>query len=294
VVRGRDGWLYFAPELRHLEVGRFWGERAAAVSRARRAEWADPLPAILDFARQLDERGIALLFVPVPAKAVIHPEGLPPAYAELSDAADRAFYEVLRGEGVEVLELGPVFDEARAAEAAPLYLRQDTHWADPAIRAAARRIAERLVELGVERGEGSFATRAREIEIRGDLWEMLGDEGLAQERVTLTAVGRGSDLAPVEPSPDSPVLLLGDSHSLVFHAGGALHARGAGLPDHLARELGFPVDLVAVRGSGATPARVDLLRRGDALQGKRAVVWCLSVREFTESVGGWRVLPVAR
>jgi alginate O-acetyltransferase complex protein AlgJ len=26
VVEGREGWLFFGPELRHLAVGKFWGE----------------------------------------------------------------------------------------------------------------------------------------------------------------------------------------------------------------------------------------------------------------------------
>ena len=70
-----------------------------------------------------------------------------------------------------------------------------------------------------------------------------------------------------------------------------MHAQGAGLPDHLAYQLGFPVDVVAVRGSGATPSRLNLYRRRDNMKGKRVVVWCLSVREFTEGQG-WRPVPV--
>ena len=70
-----------------------------------------------------------------------------------------------------------------------------------------------------------------------------------------------------------------------------MHAQGAGLPDHLAYQLGFPVDVVAVRGSGATPSRLSLFRRRDKMKGKRVVVWCLSVREFTEGQG-WRKVPV--
>lgn len=41
---------------------------------------------------------------------------------------------------------------------------------------------------------------------------------------------RGGQLAPIEPDRESPVLLMGDSHTLVFHDP-ALYARGAGLPD---------------------------------------------------------------
>ncbi len=119
------------------------------------------------------------------------------------------------------------------------------------------------------------------------------------ETLSLRFVGvkKNGVLQPLEPDRASPVLLLGDSHSLIFHAGGDMPARGAGLPDQLALELGFPVDLVAVRGSGATPARATLLRLARAdpeyLAGKKLVVWCFGAREFTESTG-WAKVPVVR
>ncbi|SVA33683.1 uncharacterized protein METZ01_LOCUS86537, partial [marine metagenome] len=50
-VRGVDEWLFLGSELRHLSVGRFWGADATTVSRARRLDDADPIPAILDFKR---------------------------------------------------------------------------------------------------------------------------------------------------------------------------------------------------------------------------------------------------
>jgi len=91
-------------------------------------------------------------------------------------------------------------------------------------------------------------------------------------------------------------LVLGDSHTLVFHAGGDMHAVGSGLVDQLAYELGTAVDLIGVRGSGATPARISLMRRmrtdPEYLAGKRVVIWCLSAREFTEA-DGWRKVPLS-
>ena len=68
-VVGREDWFFFAPELRHASVGAFWGPRAVEISRARRAEVADPLPAILDFRQRLDGVGVELLLVPVPPRA---------------------------------------------------------------------------------------------------------------------------------------------------------------------------------------------------------------------------------
>ena len=68
---------------------------------------------------------------------------------------------------------------------------------------------------------------------------------------------------------------------------------GAGLADQArARNWAFAVDVVGVRGSGATPARINLLRRKDNMAGKKLVIWCFSAREFTEATGGWRLVPV--
>lgn len=74
-----------------------------------------------------------------------------------------------------------------------------------------------------------------------------------------------------------------------------MFARGAGLADQLASELGFAIDLVAVRGSGATSARINLLRRAqknpEYWSGKKVVIWCFVAREFTESEG-WKKVPI--
>ncbi len=301
VVKGRDGWLFFAPELRSLGAGRFWGPAAARASSVPNKAYADPLPAILDFKAQLARKGIELLIVPVPAKAIIYPEALsssvpvpagktPPRL----DPYHQEFYRLLARSGVKVLDLTPAFLQYRAGKGSPLYCRQDTHWSGAACALAAQRIA---TEVRKRPWAGSvkkraFTTQPQTVTITGDLWQMLGDSGLAKERLPLTFV-RERGAGPVEPWRQSPVLLLGDSHNLVFHGGGDMLAEGAGLPDHLALRLGFPVDLVAVRGSGATPARISLLRRRDNLAGKKLVVWCFSVREFTEGQG-WRKVPVIR
>ena len=302
VVKGLDGWLFVGSELRHLGLGPFWGTRAARVSRASRSDWADPLPVISDFKTQLEGAGIELLFVPVPAKAAVYPDrvpGLGDADTSLRwDPEDAAFYQVLGERGVEVIDLMPEFQRQRQTRERPLYTRQDTHWAGPAIEETARLIADRLRRRSwletVPREQ--FETERRTVQITGDLWRMLDDASTPKETLSLGFVGRrnGGRIEPVEPWRESPVLLLGDSHGLVFHAGGDMHAKGAGLADHLGKELGFPVDLVAVRGSGATPSRINLLRRRDNLAGKKVVIWCMSVREFTEGAQGWRPLPIFR
>lgn len=300
VVPGEQGWLFFAPELRHLSLGPFWGEAASRVSRAPAAD-ADPLPAILDFQRQLDEAGVDLLFVPVPAKAAVYPDALPNDAAGAAGVdiarADTTFLDQLREAGVAVLDLLPLFRQ-RAGDAGdehPLYCRQDTHWSGRGCQIAAEAIAEEIGERPwrAAAAQEDLATETRQVQIEGDLWRVLPAPRPPQESLTLRFVGRqeGGALTPLPPSRQSPVLLLGDSHALVFHAGGDLHAQGAGLADQLAYAFGFALDVIGVRGSGATPARLNLLRRGDGLAGKKLVIWCLSVREYTEGQG-WKKVPI--
>ena len=297
VVPGKEGWLFFVPELRALSVGRFWGDAASHASRASNPEFADPLPAILDFKAQLDKAGIALIFVPIPAKATIYPEMI----SEHGDTTARVdeyhlkFYGILRDHGVNVLDLTPIFLKNRFTDAGPVYCKQDTHWSGQGCVLAAAAIAEAIGTplWAAEIPKRDLKTETRTIRITGDLWRDLGDENLQKEQLRLTYVSEGVGASNPYAWRASPVVLLGDSHSLVFHTGADMHAQGAGLPDHLAHQLEFPVDVVAVRGSGATPSRLNLYRRRDNMKGKRVVVWCLSVREFTEGQG-WRKVPVVR
>ncbi len=305
VVEGREGWLFFGPELRHLGVGKFWGDAAAAVSKARRPEWADPLPAVLDFHRELLEVGVELVIVPVPPKSIIYPDKLPSTTEPGTEPPPRldiyhqAFYELLRQNGVKVLDLTLLFLSNRAQPNGPLYCRQDTHWSGAATVLAAEQIAidVRSKPWFEARPKEAIHGEWRTVEIAGDLWRALAEPSLAKESLSLRFVGTDSEgvLIPVESDPSSPVVLLGDSHTLVFNAGGDMHAEGAGFADQLALELGFAVDLVGVRGSGATAARINLLRRArqtpDYWSNKKLVIWCFAARELTES-DGWRIVPI--
>jgi alginate O-acetyltransferase complex protein AlgJ len=302
VAAGKDGWLFFGPELRAVSVGRFWGADAAKVSRAKTD--ADPLPAILDLKAQLDKAGVELLMVPVPAKATIYPEAISDTVAPATDAAPprldvyhQEFFALLRDNGIPVLDLTDEFLAHRADAEGALYCRQDSHWSGRAVQFAAQRIAARLAGRPwlADVPKRTYDLKPRTIGMTGDLWTLLGDTKLPKERMALTEVWERAPAGPaaVQTWRESPVLLLGDSHNLVFQAGADMHATNAGLPDHLAAQLGFPVDLVAVRGSGATPARINLMRRRDNLAGKKLLIWCFSVREFTESQG-WRKVPLVK
>lgn len=306
-VVGIEGWFFFGPELRHVSVGQFWGDRAVRVTRAQRANAADPLPAILDFQHQLEAANVELLIVPVPPKAIIFPDKLGmtnptiPIPVPRLDRDHKAFYELLREQGVEVLDLTGHFLKERFSPEDPLYCRQDTHWSGAGCVIAAQQIAEAVRNrpwyATLNSKPENYRTRWLSTSIDGDLVRGLEPPLPREElRLRMVTVETSSIQKTVPIDPDSPIVLLGDSHALVFHAGEDMHATGSGLVDQLAAELGLPVDLVAVRGSGATAARLNLFRRAqndpDYWQRKRLVIWCFAAREFTES-DGWRIVPIA-
>jgi alginate O-acetyltransferase complex protein AlgJ len=318
VVRGRDGWLFLASELRHLGAGRFWGEAAAQASAAANPDWADPLPAILDFNEQMRRAGILLVLMPVPPRAVLYPDKLagddssPDELFEPTrmDAHLQEFYRLLGEKGVLVLDITPQMLEARKRDETlgPVCCRTDSHWSPRGCALAAGILAARASEWQ-EKGvlptlpgnAAGLAAETRDLEITGDLARMLeADPGAFSEKIpAVLFVGSGEAGAqqPVKPDAASPILLMGDSHCLVFHASNDMHATGAGLLEQLAYGLTprHTPDLLGVRGSGATTTRLDLRRRAvksvDYLPGKKVIVWCFAARDFTESQG-WRMVPV--
>ena len=299
-VRGIEDWLFLGAELRQVSLDAF-PDPAAEGAPAPDIE-TDPAAAVLDVHRQLEALDVELLLVPVPPKSVVFPEKVSGAVAvpipppRLDPALER-LYDRLRAGGVDVLDLTDHFIRERFHPEGPLYCRTDSRWSGSGCTTAAAAIADEIrarpwyAELETE----SFGASWYSTGISGDL---AGPGGVpaGREELRLRGVIRvtGGDRTAVEPDPRSPVLLLGDSHALVFHAGGAHHAAGAGLPDQLAFELGLAVDLAAAPGPGA--ALDELGRRAgadpDYWSRKRLVVWCFAARAFGAR-GGWRRVAIA-
>jgi len=299
VVAGQDGWLFFMPELRHLSVGTFWGDSAREVSQATSPALADPLAPILDFRDQLTKAGIDLLVVPVPAKAAVYPEEIDPGMVNTAsnrlDAADAHFIGVLQQNGVNVIDLTPAFIQYRSDHPNhPLYSKEDTHWSGYGLGLAADLVAAQVRKeawfVGVP--QEKFSSQSGSVSVTGDLVDMMTAGKPGPESIVLTDV-KDSKGGPVQSWRQSPLVLLGDSHNLIYSVGGDMLAVSSGFPENLAARIGFAPDVVGVRGSGATPARNNLARRADNMAGKKMVVWCFSVREFTEGTG-WRKVPVIK
>ena len=274
-LEGSDGWRFLPAE--KTFTGKLAGPDLAA-------QVAPAVGVIADFAAQLQAEDIALLVVPVPPKILAAPEE---AGVSAEDAAKmRAGWEeilaALRARGVAVLDLAGDF----AAAPADFFCRRDTHWSGRGIERAAEGIAAWLTEsTGLTAGTAPAGSWKKQ-DIKGDL-------GGEPEAVDLWFAA-----GPFAPDQRAhPLVLLGDSHVLVFHSGVDLHATGAGLPDRLGAALGSSPDVLGVRGSGATSARIALARRARSddtyLDAKQAVVWCFAGREFTEA-DGWKKVPLRK
>jgi hypothetical protein len=292
-VRGRDGWLFLTAELRSLAAGRFWEQRGQG-EESRIVGDVGPLRAILDFKDQLALAGIELIFVPIPAKALIYPEL---ASAELAiapgeppprlDPHVQEFLAVLQDNAVETIDLLPHFLERRRSAETALFLERNTHWSGAGCRLAAEAIAAsvRRREWIASLAREPFTTDERMVSVPSDL-----DPSWPPEETRVRFVTRGEEpRSGVAAARTSPIVLIGDSYARIYHP--APGAPGGGLSDQLAAELGLPVDLVGSEGQGATGARLALLRRGDSLAGKKLVIWCLAGRSFTGGEG-WQLVPL--
>jgi len=312
VVIGRAGWLFYGPGVAAVGGPGFLDRdvqrtrQKAALDAGDSPLFPDPRPAILDFARFLKRRGIALVVLPVPDKASLQPSEL---HGRGGDAArvparnpdaDRLTTE-LRAAGV--LGVDPSPDRLAAPGSPPYFLVQDTHWRPEWMQAVASQLARFLTTEAKLPAPTLPApiwrTNAREVARVGDVTDMLGlpeqQTLFAPESVTIFEVrNRLNQL--FEPNPEADILLLGDSFTNVFSLDTMGWGQGAGLGAHLAQALARDVDVLAQNDAGAFTTRQllfnALLGGEDRLKGKRVVVWEFASREL--SIGNWKPFDWSR
>ena len=114
---GRDGWLFHRAGVDYLSGPSFLDP---ARLRARRIDadhcettpQPDPIPAIRRFNEDLAARGIRLIVMPTPVKAVIHPDGFSRRYSRrgppVQNPSFQAFLARLEAEGVLIDAVGAI------------------------------------------------------------------------------------------------------------------------------------------------------------------------------------------
>lgn len=271
-VEGSDGWRFLPAELRFVDK---------LASPDLNSEVRPAVEAIADFSAQLKNHGVALVLLPVPPKALLHGAklGVSDAEEQKMRAGWLQIMNDLSSRGVDVVDL--LVDYSAAKES--MFCQRDTHWSGPGIGSAAAKLIPALKAAGVSASASMPQPRWEETPIQGDL-------GGEPEKVKLHFVKEAASR-----SATAPVLVLGDSHALVFHQGGDMHTSDAGLPEQMATVLGGMPEVMGVRGSGATSCRLQLARairsKPDYLGHTKVVVWVFAGREFTEA-DMWKKLPV--
>jgi hypothetical protein len=303
-VVGRQGWLYYMPGVLYVGGPGFLDPDLqqtrikAALDEGDVAVHPDPRPAVLDFARALQRRGIRLVLFPVPDKATMQPRQLHgrggdgAALAAEANPDQARFVAEMRAAGVLVFDPTP----PRLAPAdPPRYLQQDTHWT-PAWMAAVAADLARFVRMQVPLPPvtpPAWKVVPQAVTRVGDVVDMLKlpSEQTVFAPVTLTVDQvQGADGQPWQSSEKADVLLMGDSFTNVFSAPSMGWGEAAGLAPHLAHALGRDLDLIAQNDSGAFATRKllsEALGAGeDRLAGKKVVIWELAAREL--AAGDWK------
>jgi hypothetical protein len=287
-LAGQDGFLFYRNDLEYVSGGDLEQQRKGK----------NPLPVILEFKKLLDEQGVDFLFVPVPTKLEVYPEKLDPDFKALSgqviNPAFRKLLESLSKQGVEVVDLLPAFLQAKPASAPEpfLFQHQDTHWTDRGLRLAADVLAARVKKYP---WYAELAKQRRAYDLKETTFTRFGDlqsrlpEAEQKKHSPETLVAHQVVLGgkPYDDDPDSPVVLLGDSFTGVYQLTDAEHA---GVSAHVARGIGYPLDLVMSYGGGPN-VRQKLLRRGvEALGSKKLVIWMMTARDLYNYWEDWEPL----
>jgi hypothetical protein len=293
-LAGGDGFIFYRNELDAVIGGDLTKQPAGK----------NPLPVIADFGKALAARGVDFLFVPVPNKVELFPERLDPRNAafrgDVVNPYARKFLQDLGAAGIETIDLLPAFlDERERDKLAkePLYQPQDTHWTRRGLELAAYLVAERIKQYP---WYPALAKQSRRYTIKEASFTRLGDlhknlpEPQKRKYKPETLVGRqvvNADGSLYEDDPDSPIVILGDSFTGVYQLTDCEHA---GVSAHIARELGYPVDLVMSYGGGPN-VRQKLLRRGvESLATKKLVVWMMTARDLHNYWEDWKPLELGK
>lgn len=277
---GRDGWLFYKPGVQYLV------ERPPACD--------DVVAAVMAFRDALAARDIHLLMIPAPGKASVYPDMLT-RRATPGPAAGptQSVVAALEAAGVEVVDLGPIFESLCAhGDAVPLYLSQDTHWTPEGAYTAAGVVAQRLFDLGwIAKGSVDYETKHVPLARRGDVIEMMQSPRIAEcftpEQVDGIQVVRADTGALYEDDPESEVLVLGDSFLRIYQRD---EPGSGGFIAHLAQRLGMPLTSIVSDGGASTLVRQQLYGKPELLKNKRVVVWEFVERDIRFGAEGWQVI----
>jgi alginate O-acetyltransferase complex protein AlgJ len=299
VYLGRDGWLFYRPDVDYITGPRFLDSKIVTHRAHAAGVQPDPLKAIISFRAQLASRGIDLLLVPIPMKPGIEGDelaGTPREKQILQNPSFTEFKARLEKAGVRMFDVESLLSERKTAlGAAPLYLKTDTHWRPETMEFVAENLSEFVQPSS--HSATSMQMTERAVSGVGDIARMLkvSEEPKLYPPQTVTIHEISEAKTAWRSSKDANILLLGDSFSNIFSLGALGWGESAGLAEHLSRALGgIPLDCI-LRNSDAAFATREMLshemaRGRDRLAGKKLVIWEFAEREL--AFGDWKLLSM--
>jgi len=301
---GEKPWLFYRPGVDYLSGHPFLHPVQLKKRASEDSEWTipiepDPRLAIIHLKEQLALRGIELIVMPTPIKAMIHPEKLSNRYVdkqtELQNPSYVRFKKEMEQNGVLLFDAAPLLMEAKARNAQAQYLATDTHWRPEAVKL----IAEKLNDFIQEHVSlpnmplSGYCVQKSDLTQLGDLAVMLDlpnkQRIFPQEKVSIRKIfGAGGEIW--QPQKKADVLVLGDSFSNIYSLGAMGWGEGAGFIEQLSYALQRPLDRITRNDNGSFATRETLaneLAKGrDRLAGKRLVIYQFAIREL--AVGNWK------
>lgn len=308
---GRAGWLFYRPSVDSVTgpgfmTAKWRRERLRSADPSLPLPQPDPLKALIQFKRQLDARGIALVVVPTPGKESVLPERLTSRAGGGPAIVQNPSFDRLKSElgkaGVDVFDPATVLLERRRRLGEDVYLKTDTHWSAAAMGVVAAKLAAHLIGSNLLPWERKVSWQTRQVPITnsGDLTAMLNlpkeQQFFPPETVRITRV-ETPEGQPWVADPGATVLLLGDSFCNIYSLAAMGWGDSAGFAEHLSLNLGRPVDRIVINAGGASSTRQELAREiisgRDRLAGKRLVIYQFAAREL--AFGDWKLfdLPTA-
>lgn len=294
---GRDGWLFYRPDVDALVMSSAFGVVAAE--------------GITSFAAQLSSRGIRLVVVPVPGKASIHPEQLAPANASFAQPPAASVVSELAAKlsGINttdhdsasapvVVDPSGILWSRKNMTGEEQFLRTDSHWAPGAMGLVARAVASAVRATGLALPKEDLMLGKRTVSAVGDtalMHDLPSTSRLLCPQTVEIETVFGVDGKELRPNRSSPVLVLGDSYTNIYSSEDLGWGTSSGFAEHLSHALGCRVDKLARNDAGAKSAREMLaaedVRNPGWLDGKRVVIWVMAAREFVR--GDWSEVDLA-
>jgi hypothetical protein len=243
--------------------------------------------------RWLRQRGIDLIFVPVPKMTEVYADRILdpcPPDAVIAPRVRQALLELLE-DGVEVVDGLPLFRAARDPDPEYLYNTADPHWAPRAMTLMARELAGRVARYRfgadarrespiVQTSPGPFSIVglgfASGVNIQlgwPALTERQRELAASVQPTTLPHVTLPDGQTPAD-DPASPVLVIGHSYVTNFR-------------ERLIKELNLLTRTRWAPGQ-TTEGFADFLREPELLDGCRVLVWITTTRHLID----FKPLPV--